>query len=725
MRRNGSLGGPLTALRDSEGEPLRSVRGSVSSREPFSLMQLNHMLYYLCRMHALSEDRPPERPDSQRKHLLVLGIYLLLSLVLTYPLIVNFNSALLGDGDAWLFVWNFWWWRFALASALNPFCTDYIHFPTGICAYLHTWNFANTWPTLPLQWLFSVTTLYNLCAVMSYVFAAWGMFRLARHLSLNTPAAFLAGLAFSFNAYHYGEANGHLNLVTYQWIPFFLDSLMAGLEGWTLRRVAGATFWLTVVALSDWYYLLFCVLGAGALVFARLTLDRRQALKGAGGVVLVGALCFLLLSPLLVGMIREAGGVPQDRLAATFSPDLVSFVVPPPTTSYSTWLRRVGNWWATYTSEASTPWSLLLIAPLGLVMLRGWNLRWISIWIAVFFMLSLGPVLHVAGHTMNGILLPYGWLEKIPVFFLARTPIRLQVMTWVGLSLLYALGTVRLSGKRPWLGMTLFGALFLLETLSIPVGLSRPDISPFYRDLAGPPGRLQLIDLHYNSKALFYQTVHHQKIMGLPSIVSRQTFEALRFLQQTPGVHQLVEENQLRFFVNATPREAVLQALPSIISQSSLMFAGYSERDGEIRVASSVPHRLQVENGFFDESRETIAPIARNALFVVRLTVEAADLKGSQTPVRVSINGKDVEKDPDSLVRPILPTVRIPLEKTGMTCLVYPNALVDSSVAADLERIKQEGFDWIIVPFYGNDHYVRAMGLKPTYRDRWLSAYRL
>jgi len=675
-------------------------------------------------MKTLGQDSNTDFPDPHRRQLLVLGAYLLVSLAVTYPLLLNLNTALLGDGDAWLFVWNFWWWRFALGSGLHPFCTDYIHFPTGICAYLHTWNFTNTWATLPLQWIFSITTLYNLCSLATFVFAAWGMFRLARYLGVGTPGAFLAGLAFSFNAYHLGEANGHLNLMTYQWIPFFLRAVLAGLERWTVARVAIATLWLTLVALSDWYHLLFCILATGILVLARLTFDRRQALRMTGGAVLVGILTALLLFPLLAGMVREAGSVPQERLAASFSPDLLSFVLPPPTTSYSQWLRRMGDSWSTLTSEVSTPWSVLLLVPLGLAVLRGWNRRWILIWVLAFFTLSLGPILHVAGHTVDGLLLPYGWLEKLPGFFLARTPIRLHVMTWVGLSLLYGLGAVRISRRRPWLGAPLLGALFLLETLSVPVGLSRPDISPFYTRLAGSPGQLELIDLHYNSRALYYQTIHGQKLMGLPSIVSRQTHEALRFLNETPGIHQLIEENQVAFFVNAAPRDAVRQASGFLSDRSCLIFAGYSQSSGEIRVASAVPHRLQVEDRFFEESRETVARIARDGLFVMRLTVSARDVSSSEAPVRISVNGKEITKHGPEVAQPILPTVRIPLERTGITCLVYRNAPVDSSRAADdLGRIGREGFEWIIVPFYGNDHYVRAMGLEPAYRDRWLSAY--
>ncbi|RPI27318.1 MAG: hypothetical protein EHM61_08860 [Acidobacteria bacterium] len=663
---------------------------------------------------------------SPREHLLALAVYLVLSLVTTYPLARHLNTALLGDGDAWLFVWNFWWWRFALANGVHPFCTDFIHYPTGICAYLHTWNFANTWATLPLQSVLSVTTLYNLCSLATFVFAGWGMFRLAGFLGVPPLGAFLAGLAYSFNAYHYGEANGHLNIMTYQWIPFFLQAMIQGLERWTRSRLVIAALWLTLVALSDWYYLLFCVLGTGILVGSRLTFERRGAWTMLGGAVLVGVLTSLLLSPLLIGMIGEAGSVPQERVAADFSPDLLSFVLPAPTTSYTNWLGPLHDPWARLTSEASTPWTVLTLIPVGIFALRGWNRRWVSIWTALFFILSLGPVLHVAGHTVDRFLLPYGWLEKSPGFFLVRTPIRMHIMTWVGLSLLYATGAVWIMGQRGRVWKAgLLAVLFLLETLSVPFGLSHPDISPFYRQLRSSPGQLALIDLHYNSKTLFYQTVHQQKVMGLPSIVSRQTFPALHYLHETHGIHQLLEENQLIFFANSTPSGALQQASSLLPGRFSLLLAGYSEIDGEIEVRSSVPHRLQTQDRFY-EGRENRVSISRNDLFVVRLEMRAEDLRLSQPPVRLWIGGKEIEDGPAAIARPILPTVRVPLQPTGITCIFYPNTDSDSPDSSASERIRAEGFDWIIVPFYGNDHYVRvALGLRPVYQDRWLSAYKV
>ncbi|HXK60517.1 MAG TPA: hypothetical protein PLP42_11555 [Acidobacteriota bacterium] len=669
----------------------------------------------------------PTRLTPLREHLLALGVYLFLSLVMTYPLVLHLRTALLGDGDAWLFVWNFWWWSFALSNGLNPFCTDFIHYPTGICAYLHTWNFVNTWATVPLQWIISLNTLYNLCALATFVLAAWGMFRLARFLGLATPGAFLAGLAYSFNAFHYAEANGHLNIMTYQAVPFFLQAMLQGLEGWTRRRILVATLWLIVVALSDWYYLLFCVLATAILVLARLTLRRQGFWRMAGGVILVGILAFLVLSPLIISMILQSGLVPHHRVGATFSPDLLSFFLPPATTSYSHMLGGLTQPWLKWGSAVSTPWSLLLLVPFGIRALVGWNRRWTVIWIGAFFILSLGPFLHVAGRTFDQVLLPYGWLEKIPGFFLARTPIRLHIMTWVGLAILYGAAAARLTGsRRQWLKASLLGVLFLLETLSVPFGLSHPDISPFYRRIQASPGQLALIDLHYNSRALFYQTLHKQKLMGLPGIVSRQTLPALRFMHETHGIRELLQENHLLFFTNGLPSTAIREASSLPPGNRHLLLAGYSELSGEIRVRSSLPHRLQVEGRFIEGHHETATTISKHDLFVVRIDLTTEDMRAPAVPVRIWIGGQEIAEGSPVPARPILPTVRIPFERTGITCLVYPNVVAASPDSSALSKIKAEGFDWIIVPFYANDQYIRTvLGLTPHYRDRWLSAYEL
>ena len=86
-----------------------------------------------------------------------------------------------------------------------------------------------TLASIPLQSFFSTVSLYNLAALLSFVLAGFGMFRLALFLGIGRPGAVVAGIAYTFSPYHFSHALGHLNQISYQWIPFFL---LAYLQGW-------------------------------------------------------------------------------------------------------------------------------------------------------------------------------------------------------------------------------------------------------------------------------------------------------------------------------------------------------------------------------------------------------------------------------------------------------------------------------------------------------------
>ena len=63
----------------------------------------------------------------------------------------------------------------------------------------------------------------------------------------------------------------------------------------------------------------------------------------------------------------------------------------------------------------------------------------------------------------------------------------------------------------------------------------------------------------------------------------------------------------------------------------------------------------------------------------------------------------------------------------GFTWVCYPNVVSfprppDEAATA----LRDLGFSSIIVPFYGNPHFVReGLHLRPVYQDRWLQVYSL
>src|SRR5436309_356838 len=79
-------------------------------------------------------------PRALRYHLgAVLG-YFALAVVVTYPAVAHFTSAVPGDliADRDQNLWNLWWIREALGRLANPFHTGLLYYPYGVDLYYHT-----------------------------------------------------------------------------------------------------------------------------------------------------------------------------------------------------------------------------------------------------------------------------------------------------------------------------------------------------------------------------------------------------------------------------------------------------------------------------------------------------------------------------------------------------------------------------------------------------------
>jgi hypothetical protein len=118
-------------------------------------------------------------------HILVLGIYTLLALLLTWPLVTHFTTHVPGDGiDDPALAWNLWWIKERLVDQrnLDIFHADWMFFPIEINLGFYTLTPLNGLLSLPLQGAFSLITATNLLLLSSYVLAGYGTFLLVRYL---------------------------------------------------------------------------------------------------------------------------------------------------------------------------------------------------------------------------------------------------------------------------------------------------------------------------------------------------------------------------------------------------------------------------------------------------------------------------------------------------------------------------------------------------------------
>ncbi|MBI3536516.1 MAG: hypothetical protein HY070_02975, partial [Chloroflexi bacterium] len=178
-----------------------------------------------------------------KKHFIILSVYIIIALVMSLPLALNFSSAIPGvEGDAPSYVWALGWAKRALELNADLFHTDFIFYPLGGATQL-LWSVALiAFLSLPLQYAFDLIVAHNVMWLAATVMSGYGMFLLAESVIANGEigiakkqsgvsqlairnsqfASFTAGLVFAFAPLRLGYGLAFLNLFNTQFIPFYL-----------------------------------------------------------------------------------------------------------------------------------------------------------------------------------------------------------------------------------------------------------------------------------------------------------------------------------------------------------------------------------------------------------------------------------------------------------------------------------------------------------------------
>ena len=387
------------------------------------------------------------------QHGIVLLGYLLLTSLMTWPLVTQLTSAIPGDSfDGWQNYWNLWWVKTALVDRQqSPFVTDLLYYPTGVGLYFHTLNPFNGLLTLPIQLSSNLFVAYNTVVFFSWTLAGYGVYLLTRWILdfgfwildfrsdqtdlynpkskiQNLKSAFLAGAIFTFAPVHMAHLLGHMQVMSLQWLPFYILYLLKAItasrrgQPW-VRPALMAGLFLTLAGLCDWYFVLYLFFFTGLVVFWQLLPghwgDNLKSKACPGRIknlksailppLLAGALMLLLLSPVLLPMVREATQFsfmvrPTSDLYI-FSASLLDFLVP---NRLHTWFQPEsftwpGNQIAPVSERTiSLGYIPLLLTLLALWRWRGFRLDAVRFWalVALFFLLlALGPRIHLGNIT--------------------------------------------------------------------------------------------------------------------------------------------------------------------------------------------------------------------------------------------------------------------------------------------------------------------------------------
>lgn len=429
------------------------------------------------------------RGGTFRRHIFAFLLCLALAFVFTLPGSLSLNSGLLGyPGDNFQHAWFLWHFARAVLHAQNPFYTDLLYYPTRVNLTWSTTDPLAGFLALPLSVFAGPVIAYNFSLILQLALAAFCARLLCLRISRNEVAAFIGGIIFGFSPYLMAHALEHLSLVTAFPIPLFVIALdrILGEASPSWRTGIPLGFALLLAVYAHYNYPVICLVLA--LLFVGIETWRNfgtgawKYLRGICKPIAAGAATFIIgFSPLLWMMFAAHSDVPGPRRPGhieIMSADALGFAMP-------SWnhivfgkfarglnpdLFRAGVEGTVYVGVVA-----LALAAIGFWKGRQENRAWAfraTILGAAFWLLSLGPRIHVLGRDLH-IPGPAALFFDLPFARFISAPARFDVVVSLCMAILGSLGlkylleSPAIRNRRCWT-VPLIALLLLLDYLTIP-----------------------------------------------------------------------------------------------------------------------------------------------------------------------------------------------------------------------------------------------------------------
>jgi len=493
----------------------------------------------------------------------IIGTYTVLTLIMTYPFVFNITRYH-APGDYNMFLWNMWWVKKAVLSFSSPYYTNFMFYPGGIDLSYHTFSMFNALVAIPLSVFFSRITIYNLLFLLSFIIGAFGVYLLVKYLVGNKYAAFISGLVFAFSPFHFAHSLGHLNLLSIEWIPFFILYFIKTFREPGKKNPLLSGIFLALTSLCSWYYMIYAILFMLLFFMYWLWYDRAKFELSFFTKYSLTLLVFFIIVlpfsyPMLKVLLRGDSYFYRGNQYTGYVADSIAFITPPwyhpvwggvfePIRSHFT-----GNY---AENTVFLGFSVIGLSIYSILKIKSKEVRFWFISAVTFMIFSLGPVLHVLGYSripINnplltkigltkilhflhypfisvGLPLPYYIFNYVPLIKAARVPSRFVVMLMLSLSVLVGYGCSKIFGKLGSKRMfskfsakkVVAGVISLVvvfEFLRIPFTIRSFNVPIFYKDLAKDKQKYAILELPLygwgnNEEFMCYQTIHEKKIVN-------------------------------------------------------------------------------------------------------------------------------------------------------------------------------------------------------------------
>jgi hypothetical protein len=430
-------------------------------------------------------------------------LFVVLSLVLTYPLPFHLADAVEDRQDALLNVWITAWDGHQLVSnPLHLFDANIFHPCPRTLAYSEL-LLGNGLLALPITAASGNPVLgYNMALLLSFVLSGFGTYLLVLKLTRSPGAGLVAGAIFAFCSYRMTNLAQAQLLIT-QWMPLALLALVQLLRRPRPRHAVTFVLFFCLQALSSFYYAILLALAVVGLAIGSFILRPSSFVTRRRSLVLhlLAAVfcCTVVILPFALPYFQVQSELGFERTLADSEPFSASLrqylMVPPGSVVHRWWLPSDDTPIAGgYPVDALFPGLVALALGLwGLIRGRGRTRWFFLILLVAAFVLSLGPRLYLAPGQPAGLdlPLPYAWLyATVPGFKALRAPARFDALVMLSLAVLagYGVASLRQGSGQGWKPAVLVGLVVVESWVwpaaraeTVPVGDGVP---PVYRWLA-------------------------------------------------------------------------------------------------------------------------------------------------------------------------------------------------------------------------------------------------
>ena len=493
----------------------------------------------------------PRRFPPRVRVFIVFGIYLLLTVLITWPAIGRLGVEipdLLGDG--YVHLWTFDWLKRSFAAGTDPLFTSQLFFPVGASLANHNiaWFHFLLW--LPLQALVGGSAAFTVVFLINYPLTALTTFLLVRRVTGSAAAAFIGGLVAGFWPYNISH-HSHPNLIAIWWVPLILMALEDLFAHRRYRYAVLVGVLVGLLGITRWQLLIISGILLGmALLWHLAHCPRRYWPRVFLLLSVAGLIATLLMTPFFLPVLRYQAtrGNPEELLVSdeeAYGSDLASYLLP--SRYHPLWgptvMRFIGRFAGNAVYVRFIGFVTLLLALLGAVAQWRKALFW-TIAALIYFIISLGSPLYVLGRPYWT--MPYSLLENSFAFQLVRFPDRFNVMLAIPVAVLAGLGVAWLLSRirpRPALAVAvLVGVLIVVEYLvAYPMlPLTTP---PWYATLSQSDETFGLLDVpicpqaEHNKRYMFYQLQHDRPLVQ--GHISRPSREMFAFIDSVPLLSQI------------------------------------------------------------------------------------------------------------------------------------------------------------------------------------------